>query len=48
MRTLNESLVELVKNGAVSADEALDRSTDRGGLKRDLTAARLITATPDP
>ncbi len=39
MRTLNDSLVELVKAGTVEAQEAIDRAQDKTGLKRDLAAA---------
>ena len=41
MRSLNDSLIELVKNGIVDPQEALDRSADKAGLKRDLIAAHL-------
>jgi twitching motility protein PilT len=42
MRALNDSLMELVKSGAVDPWEAIDRSIDKGGMKRDLVAAKLI------
>jgi twitching motility protein PilT len=48
MRTLNDSLVELVKNESITTEEALDRATDRVALRRDHVAAHLLTPTTDP
>jgi twitching motility protein PilT len=42
MRALNDSLMELVKSGAVAPQEAVDRAVEKNGLKRDLIAARLL------
>jgi twitching motility protein PilT len=45
MRLLNDSLIELVKSDIVDVDEAIDRASDKAGLKRDLIAAHLLTPT---
>jgi twitching motility protein PilT len=42
MRLLNDSLLDLAKNGIISPQEALDRAVDKVSVKRDLIAAHLM------
>ena len=44
MRTMNDSLVELVQQGKVTVEEATARSSDRAGLQAQLRGARLVAA----
>ncbi|MBI1949641.1 MAG: PilT/PilU family type 4a pilus ATPase [Deltaproteobacteria bacterium] len=48
MRTLNDGLMELVKGGVIEPQEALDRAVDKGGIKRELAAARFPVTQTDP
>ena len=48
MRTLNDALMELVKAGVIEPSEALDRAVDKGGIKRELAAARFPVTQTDP
>ena len=44
MRSLNDSLLDLVKRGIIDVKEALARASDKTGLRRDLTAQHLVTS----
>ncbi|MCC7070202.1 MAG: type IV pilus twitching motility protein PilT [Deltaproteobacteria bacterium] len=48
MRTINDSLMELVKAGVIEPSEALDRAVDKTSIKRDLAAARFPVTQTDP
>ncbi len=47
MRTLNDSLVELVKSGQVAPEEAVDKSPDRATTMKDLRALGMTVNAPE-
>jgi Tfp pilus assembly pilus retraction ATPase PilT len=43
MRLMNDSLLDLVKRGLITPDEALSKTQDRAGLANALKEARIET-----
>jgi twitching motility protein PilT len=47
MRTLTDSLMDLVKQGVIDAQEAIDRAVDKSSIKRDLAANQIAVNGSD-
>jgi twitching motility protein PilT len=47
MRTLNDALLELVRNNIVAPEEAFDKSLDRGSMLKELKTQGFMLTAPD-